>query len=838
MPGPAGEDGRTPYFHTAWADSATGYVNFSTTEAGDRTYIGTYTDFTQADSNNPDDYTWVKIQGPKGDKGEQGEQGPSGTVETHLKFHGDNGYVELPQAAADLVHGGEEATIEMWVRKDNIGYGFFQLSGYENSNGNLYPYQEPNKVYLDTFKTSRIGPIYLDVSTQRWHHFAVTTKPGTNGWKLYINGVLQYEIDGEPTVAADSSYGFEIGRNSGNRYANGAFREVRLWNVARTQEQIRENMENDLAGDETGLVGYWKLDEGQKTFIQDRSVNDNHGVVRGNHDWRSPVMFTWIKYADDASGNGMSDDPTGKSYMGISYNNAVATESLDPADYTWSKIEGPQGDKGEQGPQGPQGPEGPRGPQGVQGPPGEDGQSLYTWVKYADDDAGTGMSDYPTGKAYIGLAYNKTTPTESSNPSDYNWTLFKGEQGVEGPRGENGESLFTWIKYADSPTSGMSDDPTGKAYMGIAYNKTTATESTNYTDYSWTKIVGPQGPQGPKGETGDPGPKGDPGPQGIQGPPGEDGKTTYVWIRYADDALGNGMSNFPDNKEYMGVAVGKTTPTESTNPNDYTWSKIRGEQGPQGPNIVDSTTEIEANVIKANHIGVSNLSAITADLGEVTAGRLTSNTSIEVETDLHVGDTIYLGNQAVILEQPPKRINFNGAAVVEGGTGFYADGLAFYAHDFEWYVGGDQIFYNDIIVQNGGNTATIMCEFMDNVEVQVHEVFRLVNGAGMSIQDIWNPGDQMYISASTGGEWVRNFPERGYCGVGVRQDSTTTGTVAGVGVQFRTRKSYVPSSVELTSTSATVSAHVTDITQDGFWLYINGNGVNGGYPYWRGYYRA
>ena len=48
----------------------------------------------------------------------------------------------------------------------------------------------------------------------------------------------------------------------------------------------------------------------------------------------------------------------------------------------------------------------------------------------------------------------------------------------------------------------MSDLPDGKDYIGLAYNKTTPSESSNYSDYTWSKIVGEQGPQGTKGDTG------------------------------------------------------------------------------------------------------------------------------------------------------------------------------------------------------------------------------------------------------------------------------------------------------------------------------------------------
>jgi hypothetical protein len=67
------------------------------------------------------------------------------------------------------------------------------------------------------------------------------------------------------------------------------------------------------------------------------------------------------------------------------------------------------------------------------------------------------------------------------------------QESLQGVPGADGQPTYTWIKYADSPTSGMSDSPDGKAYIGIAHNKTTATESTNYSDYQWSLIKGADG---------------------------------------------------------------------------------------------------------------------------------------------------------------------------------------------------------------------------------------------------------------------------------------------------------------------------------------------------------
>lgn len=61
-----GDDGQDAYFHIAWANSANGQTDFSTTISTNKLYMGTYTDHTQQDSNTPSDYTWIKIKGDPG----------------------------------------------------------------------------------------------------------------------------------------------------------------------------------------------------------------------------------------------------------------------------------------------------------------------------------------------------------------------------------------------------------------------------------------------------------------------------------------------------------------------------------------------------------------------------------------------------------------------------------------------------------------------------------------------------------------------------------------------------------------------------------------------------
>ena len=67
--GPKGADGKTPYFHIAYANSADGRTGFSVDDSVNKLYIGQYTDYTPDDSTDPAKYSWTKIKGEQGTAG-------------------------------------------------------------------------------------------------------------------------------------------------------------------------------------------------------------------------------------------------------------------------------------------------------------------------------------------------------------------------------------------------------------------------------------------------------------------------------------------------------------------------------------------------------------------------------------------------------------------------------------------------------------------------------------------------------------------------------------------------------------------------------------------------
>lgn len=67
--GPKGADGKTPYFHIAYANSADGKTGFSVDDSVNKLYIGQYTDYAPDDSTDPTKYSWTKIKGEQGTAG-------------------------------------------------------------------------------------------------------------------------------------------------------------------------------------------------------------------------------------------------------------------------------------------------------------------------------------------------------------------------------------------------------------------------------------------------------------------------------------------------------------------------------------------------------------------------------------------------------------------------------------------------------------------------------------------------------------------------------------------------------------------------------------------------
>ncbi|AHB80400.1 collagen-like protein [Oenococcus phage phiS13] len=158
--------------------------------------------------------------------------------------------------------------------------------------------------------------------------------------------------------------------------------------------------------------------------------------------------YTHIAYADDATGKGFSQDPTGKAYLGV-YTDSNSIDSKDPAKYVWMKTKGSDGTAGEKGDTGP------AGPQGIKGDAGSNGQTSYLHIAYADSaDGKTNFSITSAGlRQYIGT-YTDFTSTSSSDPTKYVWQQTKGDTGAQGPAGTDITAITYGSTAPSSPKEG------------------------------------------------------------------------------------------------------------------------------------------------------------------------------------------------------------------------------------------------------------------------------------------------------------------------------------------------------------------------------------------------
>lgn len=231
---------------------------------------------------------------------------------------------------------------------------------------------------------------------------------------------------------------------------------------------------------ESGYILTGEINNAEYQLIAADGTNGKDGLdgVAGQDGKDGKTFYTWIRYADDAEGNGISNDPTGKAYIGFAYNKESPLESNNPEDYVWSDIKGEQGVKGDKG---------------------EDGTQYYTWIAYSDNADGNPMYQQPNDNTkYIGIAVNKITETEGTDPSEYTWSKFRGEDGkdglngADGVNGKDGTSIVWQGEFASAPTNPQN---------GWAYKNTTDKKSYVYQDGSWYQMT-IDGVDGKNGENG------------------------------------------------------------------------------------------------------------------------------------------------------------------------------------------------------------------------------------------------------------------------------------------------------------------------------------------------
>ncbi|MFZ2958395.1 MAG: LamG-like jellyroll fold domain-containing protein [Candidatus Ozemobacteraceae bacterium] len=194
--------------------------------------------------------------------------------EESLEFNGTNAYVSVPH---NTVFNSNSVTIEMWftLTSDpntdaNANWRSLIRKGNTSSTPTGWDVViEDNKTLtwdVGLGATSRLLNVDVGLTVGNPVHLAFVYDANTGNQYVYANGVQKGSKSNSATgiVNNSESISFAQGTNSGgfpngSGYTPGRFANIRLWNTARTQEQISTNMSRQLMGNEAGLAAYWPL---------------------------------------------------------------------------------------------------------------------------------------------------------------------------------------------------------------------------------------------------------------------------------------------------------------------------------------------------------------------------------------------------------------------------------------------------------------------------------------------------------------------------------------------------------------------------------------------------
>ncbi len=202
---------------------------------------------------------------------------PLGNV---LDFDGTNDYVNV--AGGGGLNNLQTGTIEMWVKwngTQDAGYSGYGHVLSRQSDGNFsnqtigLSTSDPSTAKIIWFPYSNV-PITgnATVGDNQWVHIAITYQSGEH--KIYVNGLLDVTSTTTGSISNNSSIPIAIGAWTGDGigYAKAQIDEFRVWNTLRSQSDIQNNMYNYLAGNESGLLTYYRFDQGS-------AGNDNTALV-------------------------------------------------------------------------------------------------------------------------------------------------------------------------------------------------------------------------------------------------------------------------------------------------------------------------------------------------------------------------------------------------------------------------------------------------------------------------------------------------------------------------------------------------------------------------------
>ena len=482
-------------------------------------YIGVLTTTKRSEDLKPDDFTWVKIEGPEGKQGRNGEPGTPGRdgvdgvagkngvgiVDTDITYCISLSGTQAPtdgwsSQVPELTRGRYLWTKTFWRYSDGThetGYSVTYIAR-DGNNGNDGIAGKDGVGIKNTEISYARATSGTDVPAGGWQSSVPEVPYGEYLWTrtkwTYTDNTSEvgYSVArmGTQGPKGDSGSDGLPGKNGvglkGTEVVYGLSDNDQSAPTTWTQ-QVPSLVKGKFLWtrttwtytDTTSETAY------QKTYIA-RDGNDGQNGIAGKDG--VGLHHTDITYAGSTSG---TEPPTDN------WTSSIPT--IQPGFYLWTRTIWHYTDKtsetgysvskiGEQGPRGIQGLQGETGRQGIPGTPGRDGRSQFTHIAFSDSPDGTGFSHTDQGRAYIGL-YQDYNEAHSKDKTSYKWTKWigrDGAQGIPGKAGADGKTSYFHVAYAGSSdgSRSFSLEDRNQQYMGY-YSDYTIEDSTDPKKYRW-----------------------------------------------------------------------------------------------------------------------------------------------------------------------------------------------------------------------------------------------------------------------------------------------------------------------------------------------------------------
>src|SRR5690554_4430000 len=221
---------------------------------------------------------------------------------TALSTDGTDSYVLVGTPDALQIPDNHPLTVEGWVYLNSLSdrdIFYSKNSSRTSPYTYMFGFYESGKIAAYTGSAWMEPSPTVTVSAGQWYHIAFS----------FDGTTLSYYIDGELVGTS----GFSFSNNTGHSIKLGGYissadidgllSDVRVWDHARSEAQIQDMMSRRLVGSESGLLGYWPLDEGEGTVAQDLTANASDGTLVGATWAASDLQLSLFAVAQPLTGS-------------------------------------------------------------------------------------------------------------------------------------------------------------------------------------------------------------------------------------------------------------------------------------------------------------------------------------------------------------------------------------------------------------------------------------------------------------------------------------------------------------------------------------------------------